>query len=142
MRYSDSWLEGQMPKLTVYLARLFGLFTIIIVAAMYLRGGAAIVALASDRSVMLVYGITGAGIGLAMILGHNIWSRGLLALVVTLMGWLIFAKSLLLLFVSPEQLTNMLGQMHYAEHAPYYLLPAFVIGLYLAIAGFSAREKP
>jgi hypothetical protein len=30
-------------------------------------------------------------------------------------------------------------QMHYAEHYPVFLAPAFVVGLYLAWAGFAAK---
>jgi hypothetical protein len=130
-----------MSKLTIYLARLFGVFTLLVVAAMYLKGGTAIAAAASDKQAMLIYGILSVGIGVAMVLGHNVWSRGLLALVVTLLGWIILAKGLLLLFATPDALTNALSEMHYAEHAPLYLLPAFVIGLYLTVAGFLSRGK-
>src|SRR5215469_16273247 len=91
------WLEASMSKLTIYLARLFGVVTLLVVAAMYLKGGGAIAAAASDSHAMLMYGIPSVGIGVAMVLGHNVWSRGLLAAVVTLLGWIILAKGLLLL---------------------------------------------
>jgi hypothetical protein len=42
--------------------------------------------------------------GLAIILGHNVWSGGTLPVIVTLVGWLIFAKGLVLLVVTPETL--------------------------------------
>jgi hypothetical protein len=56
----------------------------------------------ADGPVMLVYAIISLAVGLAMILGHNVWSGGALPVVVTLVGWLILAKGLMLLFVTPE----------------------------------------
>jgi hypothetical protein len=62
--------------------------------------------------------------------------------VVTLVGWLILAKGLLLSFVTPEAMTQLLERMQYGEHyslyiAP-YIAPSLVIGLYLTWAGFTA----
>jgi hypothetical protein len=76
--------------------------------------------------------------GLAMILGHNVWSGGTLPVVVTLVGWLILAKGLLLFFVTPEALTQLLERMQYGEHYSLYIAPSLVIGLYLTWAGFTA----
>jgi hypothetical protein len=36
---------------------------------------------------MLVYAIISLAVGVAMILGHNVWSGGALPVVVTLVGW-------------------------------------------------------
>jgi hypothetical protein len=92
----------------------------------------------ADGSVMLAYAIISLAVGLAMVVGHNVWSGGALPVVVTLVGWLILAKGLLLLFLTPETLTGVIARMHYGEHLYLYLAPAFVLGLYLAWAGFSA----
>jgi RsiW-degrading membrane proteinase PrsW (M82 family) len=72
-----------------------------------------------------------------MILGHNVWSGGALPVVVTLVGWLILAKSLLLLFLTPEALSRFYQQIHYGEHSYFFVAPAFLIGLYLTWAGFT-----
>jgi hypothetical protein len=87
---------------------------------------------------MLVYAIISLATGLAMILGHNVWSGGALPVVVTMVGWLILAKGLLLLFVTPEALIQNFDRMHYGEHYALYLAPSLVIGLYLTWAGFTA----
>jgi uncharacterized membrane protein len=87
---------------------------------------------------MLVYAIISLAVGVAMILGHNVWSGGALPVVVTLVGWLILAKGLLLLFLTPEALSRVYEQMQYGEHYYFFLTPAFVIGLYLTWAGFTA----
>jgi hypothetical protein len=130
--------EVRVSRLTVFLARSIGLFTVLLVVAFLARGSAIVETTVADRPVMLVYAITSLAMGIAMVLGHNIWSGGALPVAVTLVGWLILAKGLLLLFLVPEAVSGMFHQMRYAEH--YYLLltPALVIGLYLTWAGFTA----
>jgi hypothetical protein len=133
-----------MSRLTVFLARSIGLFTILLMAGFLVRGGAVIETTAADSAVMLSYAIISIAMGVAMVVGHNVWSGGALTVVVTLLGWLILAKGLLLLFLSPEALTGMMHQMHYGERYHLFLAPALVIGLYLTWAGFTApaaRER-
>ena len=133
-----------MSRLTVFLARSIGLFTLLLVAGFLVRGGAAIETTAADGPVMLSYAIISLAMGVAMVVGHNRWSGGALPLVVTLVGWLILAKGLLLLVVSPDTLGGMMRQMRYGEHYRAFLTPASVIGIYLTWAGFTAptlRER-
>ncbi len=120
-----------MSKLTVYLARLIGLFALLVGAACLVRGNAVVETAVADGPVMLVYAVVSLAAGLAMILGHNVWSGGTLPVVVTLVGWLILAKGLLLFFVTPEALTQLLERMQYGEHYSLYIAPSLVIGLYL-----------
>ena len=127
-----------MSRLTVFLARLIGLFTILLVVAFLVRGGAIVEATAANGPVMLFYAITSLAIGIAMILGHNVWSGGALPVVVTLVGWLVLAKGLLLIFLSPDALSRMFEQTQYGTHFQLYLAPSMLIGLYLCWAGFTA----
>lgn len=127
-----------MSRLTVFLARSIGLFTILLVAGFLVRGGAAIETTTADGPVMLGYAMISLAMGVAMVVGHNVWSGGALPVVVTLVGWLILAKGLLLLVLSPEALSGMMQQMRYAEHYRGFLAPALAIGIYLAWAGFTA----
>jgi hypothetical protein len=129
-----------MSRLTVFLARAIGLFTVVLVAALLVHGSAIIEASIADGPVMLVYAIISLAMGIAMVLGHNVWSGGALPVVVTLVGWLILAKGLLLLFFSPDVVSQMFEQMRYTEHYYLYLAPALVIGLYLTWAGFAAAS--
>ena len=128
-----------MSTRTIYLARLIGLSSVLLVAALLIRGNALIMATVADGPVMLVYAIFSLGAGLAMILGHNVWSGGTLPMIVTLVGWLIFAKGLVLLLVTPESLTPLLERMQ--QHYPVYIVPALIIGLYLTYAGFTAPNQ-
>ena len=127
-----------MSRLTVFLARSIGLFTVLLVFALLVRGSATVEAALADGPVMLVYAIISLAMGVAMVLGHNVWSGGALPVVVTLVGWMILAKGLMLLFATPEAVKQLFGQMQYREHYYLYLTPSLVIGIYLSWAGFSA----
>jgi len=130
--------EVSMSTLTIYLARLIGLSAVLLAAALLVRGNALIMATVADGPVMLVYAIFSLAAGLAIILGHNVWSGGTLPVIVTLVGWLILVKGLVLLLVTPETLALLLERMQYAEHYSFYIVPALIIGLYLTYAGFAA----
>ena len=127
-----------MSRLTVFLARLIGPFIVLLVVALLVRGSATVETAVADGPVMLVYAIISLAMGLAMILGRNVWSGGALPVVVTLVGWLILAKGLLLLFVTPEALNQVFDHMQYGEHYYLYLTPSLLVGLYLTWAGFTA----
>jgi len=130
-----------MSALTIYLARLIGLSAVLLAAALLVRGNTLIMATLADGPVMLVYAIFSLAAGLAIVLGHNVWSGGALPVIVTLVGWLILAKGLGLLLVAPGTFARVLERMHYNEHYPFYLAPALIIGFYLIYAGFTARLR-
>jgi hypothetical protein len=130
-----------MSPLTIYLARLIGLSTLLLAAAVLIRGNALIMATVADGPVMLVYAVFSLAAGLAIILGHNVWSGGALPVIVTLVGWLIFAKGLVLLLISPDTSAQLLERMQYREHASLYVVPALIIGVYLTYAGFAAPSR-
>jgi hypothetical protein len=130
-----------MSQLTVFLARFIGLSTVLIVIGFLVRGSSMIEATVADAPVMLAYAIISLTSGVAMIVGHNVWSGGTLPVVVTLVGWLIFAKGLLLLLLTPAALNGFFEQMQYGQHLYLYLAPALVLGLYLTWAGFTAPDE-
>ena len=127
-----------MSKLTVFLARFIGLFALLVGVGCLVRGNSVIEGTVADAPVMLIYALVSLAAGLAMILGHNVWWGGTLPVVVTLVGWLILAKGLVLLFATPEVLTQLLERLQYGEHYSLYVAPSLVIGLYLTWAGFTA----
>lgn len=127
-----------MSRLTIFLARYMGLFTILLVATLFVRGTATIDAVVANAPVTFTHGIASLAIGLAMILVHNVWRGGVLPVVVTLVGWVLFGKGLMLLAVAPETLSRYYQSMGYAANAHLYFAPALILGLYLTWAGFTA----
>jgi hypothetical protein len=92
-----------MSQLTIFLARSIGLFTVLLVAGFMARGGTVIEATVEDEAVMISYAIISLAMGVAMVVGHNVWSGGALPVVVTLVGWLILAKGFTLLVLAPRR---------------------------------------
>jgi hypothetical protein len=69
---------------------------------------------------------------LAMVLAHNIWSGGVLAVVVTLVGWMALIKSLFFLFLPHEMEAGLfIGQLHYRQLFYLYSAISLVLGVYL-----------
>jgi hypothetical protein len=127
-----------MSRLTIFLARFIGLSTVLLMVGLLVRGSAPVQTAVANAPVMLTYAIISLAAGLAMVLGHNVWSGGALPVVVSLVGWLILAKGMLLLFLTPAALTRLFEGMHYGDRIYLYLLPSLVLGLYLTWAGFTA----
>ena len=59
-----------MPRLTVFLARFIGLFTVLLIAALLVRGSAIIETAIDDKPLMFTYAVISNALGLAMVLGH------------------------------------------------------------------------
>jgi hypothetical protein len=131
-----------MSTRTIYLARLIGLTVLLCAAGLLVRGNALIMATVANGPVLLVYAVFSLAAGLAIILGHNVWFGGTLSVVVTLAGWLIFAKGLVLLLIAPERWAVLLERMQYSHHYSLYFVPALIVGAYLTYAGFLAQSPP
>lgn len=128
-----------MGRLTIFLARALGLFMLLLVGCLLMRGGSSIQASVGDGPVLLSYAIISLAMGVAMVVGHNVWTGGALPIIVTLVGWLVLAKGIVLVLLPPASLSAMMDQIHYAEHYWRYLTPAIILGLYLTWAGFTAK---
>jgi len=99
----------------------------------------AVTALLQNPSLTLLLGLVILGASLAMILAHNLWWSGALALIITLIGWLTLIKSLFLLFLSPAiESRFVFGQLHYERFFYDYAAVSIALGIFLIYAGFTA----
>jgi hypothetical protein len=134
-----------MSPRTVFLSRLIGLYCVLVALSMITRRQAtleSVAALLHNPSMMFVVGIITLAAGLAMVLAHNVWSGGALAVVVTLVGWIALIKSLLFLFLPPEvEAGFFLRQLHYQELFYLYSAVSLVLGSYLTYAGFTSTSR-
>ncbi len=126
---------------TRFLSRLFGLFLVVVAAAMLLDEpglGATVTLLVQDRSATLILGLVCLGAGLATVLAHQIWTGGAAAVCVTVLGWVLLLRGALLLFLPPKSLEWLVGMVI----APpwLYLAGAIALGFggFLTYAGFRA----
>jgi hypothetical protein len=133
-----------MRASTIYLAKLLGLFTVVVVAWMMLdraEGLALVDALFAQPALQLTYAMIALGGGLAMVLGHNLWRGPALTIVVTVVGWLVLLKGLVLLFAPGPRMVSALQAAGFANlYVPALAIP-LLLGLYLVFAGFAARPE-
>ena len=132
-----------MPPLhTLFLSRLIGLYCLLVGLSMVSHKQQtleAIAALLQNPSLTLLLGLVTLGASLAIILAHNLWWSGPLALIITLIGWLSLIKSLLLLFLSPAMESRfVLGQLHYQRFFYDYAAVSIALGIFLTYVGFTA----
>jgi hypothetical protein len=130
-----------VPVLTVYLSRLIGVVALIIATAMLADKAMVIAAvghLGEDRAALLLLGFIRVVCGAGIVLVHNVWSKGFWPLVVTLTGWALLVRGVMVLFVPPDVMASLAASAHVVDF--YYLYSAIplVLGAYLALRGFSA----
>jgi vacuolar-type H+-ATPase subunit I/STV1 len=91
---------------------------------------------------ILVLGVITLAAGLAMILAHNIWRGGALAVVVTLVGWLVLIKALLFLFLPlGAEAECILRGLRHPQLFYVCMIPSLVLGIYLTYCGFSSKFR-
>jgi hypothetical protein len=93
-------MELRMLPLTAFLGKLIGLYRIIAAATMMANKRASVEsinALMRNPPLLLFVEVLGLLAGLAMVVGHNIWSGGALPVIVTVLGWLIAIRGTVLL---------------------------------------------
>jgi hypothetical protein len=130
-----------MSPLTVFLAKFLGLYCIVVALAMMTRKQSAVAtvkALIANPPLLLFVEVLGLAGGLAMIIGHNIWSGGALPIVVTLVGWLMAIRGAGLLALSPNATMKLFEALRYEQLFYFYMGGTLVLGLYLTYAGFNA----
>jgi hypothetical protein len=128
-------------SLTVFLAKLIGIYCVLFGLAMVAQKQAMldiVAALIRNGPVLLIVEVIGVTAGLAIVLGHNVWSGGALPIVVTLLGWITLIRGVVLLFLSPEGKVYFFEMFRFAEQFYLYAGIALVLGAYLTIAGFAS----
>ena len=133
-----------MSSRTRFLSRLIGLYLILISLAMAVHKQATIElmnAFVRNAPELFIVGVIAVAAGLAIVLGHNVWSGGVLSVVVTITGWLMLIKGVFLLFLSKEGTYQFfLARLCYERFFYLYTAIPLVLGVYLTYAGF-ARQR-
>lgn len=76
--------------------------------------------------------------GLAIVLAHNVWSGGVLPIIVSLFGWASLIKGMLLLVVSPETESRVfIVVLGYEQHPILFAALALLLGAYMTFLGFN-----
>jgi uncharacterized membrane protein len=131
-----------MSARTIFLARLIGLFALVQSAAMFIHKEPMVetaTGLVRDRPLLLLLGLLALAAGLAMVLSHNVWSGGALPVVVTVIGWIILARGVVLLLLTPDAVARLFDAFRFADLFYLYAGIALLLGLYLTWEGFRRR---
>jgi hypothetical protein len=134
-----------MEEPTVFLSRLIGLVSLIVAVPMVLDKPSMMATfglLVEDRGLMLVLGIASVVAGAAIVLLHNVWHKGIWPLIVTLCGWALLIRGVLILFLPADVLTGLLTTLHVADYFYAYAVFPLLVGAYLCFRGFTATSAP
>ena len=130
-----------MSPLTIFLGKLLGLYCIIVALALMARKQntiAAINALIRNPLLLLLTEVLGLAAGLALVLGHNVWSGGALPVVITLLGWLMAIRGAMLLAFPQDAVMKLFEALRYEKLFYAYMTGTLVLGLFLSFAAFRA----
>lgn len=129
-----------MSPTTVFLGRLLGCYLIAISLATLVsrrRTLATLDEMARSGPWMLFSGMAATAAGLAVVLAHNVWTGGALAIAVTLVGWMALLKGLALLLVPPSTLASAYKAAGYERYFCAWMGAVLVIGLGMALDAFA-----
>jgi hypothetical protein len=130
--------------LTIFLGRLIGLFLVLISLAMLADRQMMLEtadSLLRNRPLLLLTGMMTLIGGLAIVLTHNVWSGGALPVVITILGWIILARGLLLIFLPPSAMVSLWQMLRFEQFFYLYLAVPLGLGLYLTYAGFKSSSS-
>jgi hypothetical protein len=134
-----------MWQRTAFLGKLIGLFCLVYSLSMFAHREAtlgAVSALTMEPGALLVLGVVVLGLGIALVLGHNVWSGSAVAVVVTIVGWLTLVKGLFLTFLAPAGAAAYLSAVHYEQLFYVYAGVTLALGAYLTYGGFNMKGNP
>jgi len=129
-----------MPFRTTFLARLIGFYCIVVALFMGTHKQAVVdivTAIVHSQAQLFVAGLVALVCGLALVLGHNVWSGGTVPVIVTLVGWVSLLKGIVLLFLTPAAASVFfLDTLRY--EALFYGYSAFtgLLGVFLVAMSF------
>jgi hypothetical protein len=131
-----------MSQATIYLAKLLGLFLLIMGISMVVQQENTLhlwFALVNNLALVYVVGLFTVAAGLAMVLSHNIWRGGALPIVVTLLCWITLLKGITALVLPIELARASFAALEYDRLLYVYIVIWFVLGIYLTVAGFRTK---
>jgi hypothetical protein len=130
-----------MSHLTVFLARLTGLFITVLAVWILVDQAdfnAVVQAVVNDRVATLLLSLMCLAAGLAIVLAHQVWSGGIAQILVTLLGWLLLVRGVVLLFLPKNLLETLAIAVVGAGWLWVIGAVALFLGIILTYAGFRA----
>ena len=129
-----------MSPRTIFISRMIGLYCLIASLIMFTQKSAMVEienTLVHSPAILFLAGIITLIAGLAIVLGHNVWSGGAVPVTVTLLGWITLIKGVLLL--SPGTTVGFWESLHYERLYYLYASISFVLSACLTYGGFKTQ---
>jgi hypothetical protein len=123
---------------TIVLAQIFGiLFAVLGLSMVVNRKGmsAAMTEMSQNPGFLWVLGFIALAMGTVFVVLSNTWTSGLLALIVTVIGWLILIKGVFILWF-PNAAAALYRKCNTGSMLVWWGIIAFIIGLVLLYKGF------
>ena len=132
-----------MSARTVFLSRLIGLYCLVCGLAMIVHKQAyldAVAKLTSNPPAIFCLSLFTVIAGLAMVLAHNVWSKCLPVVIVTIVGWLTLIKGFVYLLL-PAKWLGAFSQEALNSGTYFYsaTVIVLVLGAYLTYEGFKSK---
>ena len=130
-----------MSAITIFLGRLLGLYLVAISGGMLANRSRTLATLdemARSGPWMLFSGMVGCAGGLAVVLGHQVWSGGALPVVVTLVGWAALLKGVTLLQVPAERIAASYKAIGFERFFHVWMVAVLALGLWVTAMAFVA----
>ena len=129
-----------MSPLTIFLGKFLGLAYFVTCAVCMARPKAmldAANAMAEESGLLLISGIFTMAAGLATVIGHNVWSGGALPVAVTVLGWMMLIKGVVLMAAPPDMLV---ASYSFLTERRFRLLmiPATLFSAWVTVMAFNA----
>ena len=129
-----------MSATTIYLGKLFGLYIVAIAVGMLVnrrRTLAAIDEMARSGPWMLFSGMVATAVGLAVVLGHEVWAGGALPVLVSMVGWAALLKGLTLMLIPGERVAAVYKGAGFERWFGVWMAAVLAFGLWMAWLAFA-----
>lgn len=131
-----------MSPLTLYLGRFIGLAGLLMCAALVARPKSSLTAIASmmdQPGVLWVTGVFTLACGVALVVGHNLWSGGAVTIAVTAIGWVTLLKGLAILVVPSMAMARFYSGVAGATRFRLVMAVGLIVFAWLTWAAFTAQ---
>lgn len=130
-----------MPPPTILLGKIVGLIYLITCLVCLARPKAVLDAtksMAENPGILLFSGIFTMAAGVATAIGHNVWSGGILPTAVTVLGWMMLVKGVVLLFTPPQILLASYSILRSPQRFRLFMIPASLFAAWVTVLAFAA----
>lgn len=133
-----------MSPLTSFLSKLFGFYCLLYALTMFAHRNVTIAEIQrvlGSPATILTLSVVLLAAGIAMVISHNVWKGGPATILVTVLGWVLLLKGLIVAFLTPQALGAYYDSLHYEDFFYVYAGVLLMLGAYLTHAGFTQTPR-